>query len=131
LRVKRSPQSSRRNERGEGRLKALLYLVFLIAAVVTAVKVVPSYVNEYQLKDKMGEQARFAVVNHWTDDQIRDNIYKVIDDLEIPAKREDIKVNHTHSGLTITVSYAIPVDFYVYKTDLKFTPTCDGLDIMK
>ncbi len=112
-------------------MKALLYLAFLISAVVVAVKVLPSYVNEYQLKDKMGEQARFAVVNHWTDEQIRENIYKVIDDLEIPAKREDIKVDHTHSGLTISVSYAVPVDFYVYKTDLNFTPSSAAVDIMK
>ena len=130
--MKRSLYSSRRHhERGEGRMKALLYLAFLISAVVVAVKVLPSYVNEYQLKDKMGEQARFAVVNHWTDEQIRENIYKVIDDLEIPAKREDIKVDHTHSGLTISVSYAVPVDFYVYKTDLNFTPSSAAVDIMK
>jgi len=66
-----------------------------------------------------------------TDEQIRENIYKVIDDLEIPAKREDIKVDHTHSGLTISVSYAVPVDFYVYKTDLNFTPSSAAVDIMK
>jgi hypothetical protein len=29
------------------------------------------------------------------------------------------------------VSYTVPVDFLVYKTDLNFTPSSEGRDIMK
>ena len=57
-----------------------------------AFKMVPAYVAEYQLADKMQEQARFAVVNRYPEEQIRDNIFKVVKDLEIPVKREDIKI---------------------------------------
>ena len=39
----------------------------------------------------MQEQARFAVVNRYNEDQIRDNIFKMVQDLEIPVKREQIK----------------------------------------
>jgi hypothetical protein len=132
FRVNRQLNSSRRhNERGEGKLKAIVYTAILIAAVFAAVKTVPSYVAEYQLKDKMSEQARFAIVNRYTDDQIKDNIYRVIQDLDIPAKRDDVKVTATNHGLEISVSYIVPVDFLVYQTDLKFTPTSEGRDIMK
>jgi len=122
---------SLRSERGEGKLKALIYTAILIAGVYVAVKVVPAYVAEYQLKDKMGEQARFAVVNRYTEDQIRDNIYKTIQDLDIPAKREDVKVQNTNHGIEITVSYTVPVDLMVYKTELNFSPSSEGRDIMK
>jgi hypothetical protein len=119
------------SQRGEGKLKALIYTAILIAGVYVAVKVVPAYVAEYQLKDKMGEQARFAVVNRYTEDQIRDNIYKTIQDLDIPAKREDVKVQNTNHGIEITVSYSVPVDLMVYKTELNFSPSSEGRDIMK
>jgi hypothetical protein len=129
--VNRKLESSRRAQRGEGRLKALIYLVFLIAAVFVAFKVVPPYVADYQLKDKMSEQARFAIVNRYTDDQIKDNIFHTIQDLDIPATRDDVKVQATNHGLAISVNYTVPVDFLVYKTDLKFDSSSEGRDYMK
>jgi hypothetical protein len=122
---------SRDSQRGEGKLKAIIYTVILAAAVYVAFKMVPVYVAEYQLKDKISEQARFAVVNHYTDEQIRDILYKTIQDLDIPAKREDIKVENSHRGLTISVNYSVPVDLAFYKTELNFAPSSEGIDLMK
>ena len=120
-----------RHQRGEGKLKAILYTAFLVAAIYVAVKLVPPYVSDYQLKDKMNEQARFAVVNRYSDDKVRDLLFKVIQDLDIPAKREDIKVNPTNHGMEISISYSVPVDFMVYKTDLNFNDSSEGIDLMK
>ena len=124
-------QSYRRAERGGGRLKALIYLAILIVGICVAFKVVPLYVAEYQLQDKMGEQARFAVVNHYSDDQIKDNIFRTVQDLNIPANRDDVKVESTHNGIAITVHYTVPVDLVIYKTDLSFSPSSEGRDYMK
>jgi hypothetical protein len=124
-------KTCRREERGEGRLKAIVYTAMLVIGVFVAFKVVPLYVAQYQLKDKMEEQARFAVVNRYSDDQVRDNIFRVIEDLDIPAKREDIKVAATTHGIAISVAYTVPVDFLVYKTEMNFSSTSEGLDIMK
>lgn len=126
--MKRKFQSS---QRGEGRLKALVYFAILATAVFVTVKIVPAYVAEYQLKDKMSEQARFAVVNRYTDDQVKDIIFRTIQDLDIPAKRDDVKVAPTNHGLMISVSYSVPVDFVIYKTELNFSPSSEGIDIMK
>ncbi len=123
--------NSKRSQRGEGKLKAIIYTVILLSAVYAAVKVVPVYVAEYQLNDKITEQARFAVVNHYSEDQVRDIIYKVIQDLDIPANREDIKVQNTNHGVMITVNYSVPVDFKVYKTEINFSPSSEGRDLMK
>ena len=123
--------SSKRSQRGEGKLKAIIYTVILIAAVYASVKIVPIYVAEYELNDKITEQARFAVVNHYTEDQIRDIIFKVIQDLDIPANREDIKVQNTNHGVLISVNYSVPVDFKVYKTEFKFAPSSEGRDLLK
>lgn len=124
-------KTSRQAERGEGRLKAVLYFAFLIIAVFVSFKVLPAYVADYQLKDKMSETARFAIVNRYTEDQIKDNIFHTIQDLDIPANRDDVKVANTNHGIEISVNYTVPVDFLVYKTDLNFATSSEGRDYMK
>ena len=117
--------SKRRNESGQGRLKAILYTVVFVLVIYSSVKIVPAYVSDFQLKIKMEEQARFAVVNHYTDEQIRDVIYKEMKDLDIPAKREDIKVVADMSQVRISLNYTVPVDILFYHVDLHFTPSSE------
>lgn len=124
-------RSFQRSQRGEGKLKAIIYTVILVVGVFVAFRLVPLYVNEYQLQDKMNEQAKFAVVNRYSEEQVRDILFKVIQDLDIPATRDDIKLGTTNHGITISVTYTVPVDFFVYKTDITFSPVSEGLDIMK
>jgi len=112
-------------------LKAILYLAFLVIAVFVAIKVVPVYVANYELKDKMSEQAKFAIVNRYSPDQIKDNIFRTIQDLDIPATREDVKVEDTNHGIAISVNYQVPVDFVFYKTDLSFATSSEGRDLLK
>ncbi len=116
----------RRSEKGEGRLKTIIIVVVIALFIYSAVKVVPAYVNNYQLADKMQEQARFAVVNRYTEDQIRDNIFKVCQDLEIPAKKEDIKVTATNAVVKISMQYTVPVDLLSYHLELHFAPSSEN-----
>lgn len=125
MREKRFVRRGRR-ERGAGRAKAIIYTAIFLIAVYAAFKIVPAYVSEYQLVDKMQEQARFAVVNRYTDEQIRENVYKVVQDLDIPAKREDIKVTATSAEVKISLDYTVPVDLLVYKTELHFSPSSEN-----
>jgi len=122
--------ASRRAERGEGKLKAVLFTVILVLLVYSAFKIVPVYVQNYQLSDKMQETARFAVVNRYNEEQIRDTIFKEIQSLEIPAKREDIKVSSSQSIVRISVDYSVPVDLLFYHMDLHFTPSSENKSVL-
>ena len=115
-----------RGQRGEGYFKAILSLVILVGAIYAGVKLLPPYIAEYQLADKIQEQARFAIVNRYTEEQIRDNVFRVIQDLDIPVKKEAIKVTATMQKVTITVDYFVPVDLLSYHVDLHFTPTSEN-----
>ena len=115
-----------RSERGEGKLKAVVYLAIFLLIIYSAVKIVPVYVSNYQLTDKMQEQARFAVVNRYTEDQIRENVFKVAQELEIPVKRDTIKVFNTNSVVKISMEYTVPVDLFFYHMDLHFSPTSEN-----
>jgi len=115
----------RRHERGEGKLKGIVIVVIIVLAIYTAWKIVPPYVNDYQLSDMMQEQSRYAMVNHYTEEQIREKIYKEIIDLDIPAKKEDIKIVANNNVVKISLDHTIPVDVLVYHTDLHFTPNSE------
>lgn len=115
-----------RFERGEGKLKGIIIVVVVVLAIYTAWKVVPAYVNDYQLSDKMQEQARFAVVNRYSEEQIRENIFKIVQDLDVPAKREDIKIVANNSIVKISMQYTVPVDLLTYHMELHFAPSSEN-----
>jgi hypothetical protein len=116
----------RSRERGAGKIKAIIVTAIIAFAVYAAVKIVPPYAAEYQLADKIQEQARFAVVNRYTEEQIRNNIFKVVQDLDIPAKREDIKVESSQQVVKIAMDYTVPIDLLAYHLDLHFTPSSEN-----
>jgi hypothetical protein len=122
----RRATAHRQTERGEGKLKTVIILAIVLLAIYSAVKIVPIYVSNYQLSDKMQEQARFAVVNRYSEEQIRDNVFKVVQELDIPAKRDVIKVFNTNAVVKISMEYTVPVDLFFYHTDLHFSPASEN-----
>jgi hypothetical protein len=119
-------RTRRRSERGEGKLKAIVVTAILLLGVIAGVKVIPPYVAEYQLNDKIQEIARFGIVEHSTEDQIKDKVMKTIEDLEIPATKDDIKVTAGTQRVSISVDYTVPVDILFYHVDLHFTPSSEN-----
>jgi uncharacterized membrane protein len=124
-RDRRTP-AYRCSERGEGKLKTFIYLAIAVLIIYCAVKIIPAYVSDYQLSDKMQEQARYAVVNRYSEEQIRENIFKVVQDLEVPAKREAIVVAANNAVVKISLDYTVPVDLLFYHIDLHFTPSSEN-----
>jgi hypothetical protein len=125
-----SMKRSRRSQRGAGKLKAVVFTVILLLAIYVAFKLVPPYVSEYQLQDKMQELARFGIVNRYSDEQVRENVFKVVQDLDLPVKREDIKVTVTQATVRISLDYTVPVDLLFYSTELHFSPSSENKSIM-
>src|SRR5260370_38918340 len=117
-----------RSEQGEGKLKAIVVTAIILFAIYSAVKIVPAYVKEYQLQDKMQEQARFVVVNRYPEEKIREIIFKEVQDqgLEDRIKHEDIKIVANTGIVKIAIDYTVPVDLLVYHFDLHFTPSSEN-----
>ena len=121
--VKSSATLTRRAQRGAGSLKAIVWTVILVFIAYAAFKILPIYIAEYQLADKIQEEAKFAVVNRHSEDLIRDTVYKEVQELNIPVARDQIKVLSSQQLVQISVDYTVPVDLIVYKVDLHFTPS--------
>ncbi len=113
-------------ERGGARLKAVVWLVVFVALVYLGVKIVPVYFSNYQLEDSIRVEARFATVQRRAEEDIRSDIYRKIQDLDIPARREDIRVQSTDRGVRISVDYTVEVDLLGYKLRLQFNPSADN-----
>jgi len=120
----------RRSERGAGKLKSSVFVLLLLLGIYVGYKLVPPYVSEYQLQDKMQELARFGIVNRYSEEQVRENVFKTVQDLDLPVKREDIKVTVTQATCRISLDYTVPVDLLFYSTELHFSPSSENKSLM-
>jgi hypothetical protein len=119
-----------RAQRGESRFKAIAFTAIVVFGIFAAVKLLPPYIAEYQLADKMQEQARFGIVNRYSEDKIREIVFKEAQDLDVPVQKEDIKVLVNQSMVRISVDYTVPIDLLVYKTQLHFTPSSENKSLL-
>jgi hypothetical protein len=121
--------TERASERGGSKMNALLVLIILCAIVFAAVKIVPPEFANYQMQDSMETEARFAIANRKPLEEIRDDVWKKAQELDIPVKRDDIKVVTNQSTIEISLSYAVPIDLQVYQFTLNFHPHADNRTI--
>jgi hypothetical protein len=116
----------RPGERGGSKLNTVLTLLIVGFLVFCCVKIVPAYFANYQLQDSMETEARFAIANHKGEEDIREDIWKKVQELDIPAKRENIKIGNSQGSVTISLDYVIPVDLRVYQFSIDFHPHADN-----
>jgi Domain of unknown function (DUF4845) len=103
-----------------------MMLVVLGAMAFAAFKIVPAYFANYQLQDSMVTEARFALVNRKAPNDVQDDIWKKVQELGIPAKKDDILVVSEQGNVQISVNYSVPVDLIVYQYSLQFHPQADN-----
>jgi hypothetical protein len=117
----------RRHEEGKGRLKAVFALGILAATIYLGFKVIPPYVNNYDLSQHLQQVAEDAVVHripdaHAQEDKIKQDVVSYADDLGLPVSADNVKVS-AGSTVTIDLDYTVPIDLKVYTLMLHFTPS--------
>ncbi len=115
----------RRQQRGGGTIKAILWISILVTLVYLGIKIIPPFVNDYELRDYMEQTATLAAVGVQTDVQIRETIWKKIQDLDIPASAESLKVSKGNRRVQISCRYTVEVPFLGYTIKLNFSPETD------
>lgn len=121
-------QPERIAERGSSKLKLLFTLAIMGSMVFGAWKMIPPYFANYQFQDAIQTEARFALAAYprKSDDDIREAVWTKAQDLGIPTKREDIKINIVNGAIEISDDYAVPIDLVVYQLSLSFHPHADN-----
>jgi hypothetical protein len=117
------------SQRGGSGVKLFLLLVFLGSMIFAGVKILPVYVNNYQMQDAIESEARFAIGNRLGAKDIRDNIWKKVNEIGVPADQESLKVTANQGSVQISLDYSVPVDLLVYKFTLDFHDHADNRSI--
>lgn len=95
-----------RGERGEGKLSAILWLVFFAAVIWVIFHVAPVYYDHYNLVDKMNELARAPRWSH-NDDRLADMLMKFVreEGMDGYVRRASFTISTSETGRRITVVY--------------------------
>jgi hypothetical protein len=117
---------NRNRQRGEGRVKFMITLIIIVSGVYLMFKIVPPYISDYQLKDTLSTEGRFYAAHQKTDEQVKGTVWKEIQDLGIPAKREDIQLQTVGRSVHISVKYTVVVDLLGYQLNLNFNPDSEN-----
>ncbi len=120
----------RLQEQGAGRLKGIIVLLFIAAIIYTGIKILPVYVQNYELSDFVRNLAVDATVAYppATADGVKDQIMRKARDLGLPITRDDIQVTVGRT-VTISVDYRVPIDLTFYQFTLHFTPSAKNTNL--
>jgi len=114
-------------EEGSGRLKTLFSLAFLAAVIYVAVKVLPAYVDNFQLQDHIRQLSTQLAVRSRpvTPDEVGNEVITFAQDHGIPLTPDNVKVTISRH-VSINLDYTLPVDLTVYTLTLHFTPSAES-----
>jgi hypothetical protein len=114
---------------GAGRVKALLSILFLVFVVFAGVKIIPVYVNNYELDDYIREQTPYWLTQRARADYIQKSILNKAQELGLPVSEDQVKVEAPGSVVRVSIDYTVPVDLVVYTLTLHFTPSAENKQI--
>ena len=109
----------RPSESGAGRAKAIFAIVFLIFVAFCGWKIIPVYVNNYELNDDIRQLAIQSTVDRSSAEQVQNKVLKYAKDLDLPVTRDNVTVQ-VGNIVTINVDYIVPIDLKVYVWNKEF-----------
>jgi uncharacterized protein (UPF0333 family) len=119
----------RLTDTGSGRIKAILSILFLIIVIFVGVKVIPVYVNDYELDDYVRQQTPFWLTQRASADAIQKNVLDKAQDLGLPVTADNVKVRAPGSVVNVTLDYTVPVDLIVATLPLHFSHSSENKQI--
>ncbi|HTR46212.1 MAG TPA: hypothetical protein VMM16_02335 [Verrucomicrobiae bacterium] len=123
-------RSNQIGERGGSKINFLITIVVLGAMAFAGVKIVPVYFANYQFQDAIQTEARFALSAYpkKSVEDVRDDCFKKVQELDLPIKRESIKVimDPATGTLDISADYTVTFDLAVYQWTHDFHPHADN-----
>ena len=116
----------RPSESGKITIKAILSLAFIVAVIYSGFKILPVYVDNYQLQDYIQGQTPYWLTQRASADVIRKTILAKAVDLDLPVGEDDVTVQADQNKVTVKIDYTVPVDLKVYMLQLHFTPSSEN-----
>ncbi len=102
----------KRNQRGAGNFGAILAVALFVIFVYAMFKIVPHFMNNYELNDFMQTEARFLSYNQRTETEARQNIINKAQGLDISA--DNLTITKDGRRVKMRLAYTISVEFPGY-----------------
>jgi len=110
-----------------GSIKMIFGIFVMVAGVYLGAELIPPYMSNFEFEDAVKSEAMINTYNTRPEGDIRDEVFKKAQDLDIPVTREQIKVHRVGSvgtgSLLIETHYTVHVDLPGYPLDLQFEPS--------
>ena len=105
-----------RNERGEGRLGVVIWLLIMAAGIFVAVRTIPTRMAVLELHDYADAQVQHAgTMAKVKTDEIFSSILKKAKELEIPLDKEDLDLDIRQNDLHMTMKHRVVINLEVYE----------------
>lgn len=104
----------RRFERGEVPFGCLAGLVVVGITALIAIKMIPLMVNMGELDREIKILADRGNRREYTDKRIYKDILQRASALDLPVKKENVKIERSRTRIKIWVNYDLDVDFIFY-----------------
>jgi len=111
-------------------VKTLFSLVFLGVVLFCAIKIVPVYVQNYELQDYINHLAVDETVRSPQDkpEVLQNRVFIKAESLGLPVESGDIKVSVGRT-VVIDVDYSVYVNLKLFMLPLHFTPSAKNSNI--
>ena len=110
-----------------GSIKMIFGIFVIVAGVYLGAELIPPYLTNYQFEDVVKNEAMINTYNTRPEGDIRDELFKKAQDMDIPVTRDQIKVHRVgqvgNGSLLIETHYNVHVDLPGYPLDLQFDPS--------
>lgn len=111
------------SERGEGHFKLLVVLVIFGLMGYAGFKIVPPYVNNYQLQDTCESESRLFAAHQKSDQKVKDSVWAEVQSLSAPITQDQIKVEIIGKTARVSMEYAVTVSVFGFDYTMNFHPT--------
>ena len=111
-------------------IRAIIAVVVLLVGGFLLFKTLPAMWGEFKLTQLLEEQAVFYTYNNKSDQEIASAISKKAAAHGVALTPEQVTVQRTNAGLTLTANYSVHVDLPGYPLDLNFKPSSNNKNVM-
>jgi hypothetical protein len=106
--------------------------MFLIigAILFLAFKLLPPYINNYEMQDFLASISRNATYNRISEDDIRKEVMDEVRQMNMPIQPNQVTVARSGPTVSIAIHYTVTVDLLVRQVDLEFAPAAGNRNIL-
>ncbi len=94
----------------------------LVAMVVVVILMLPPYVDNYRLQQRLDDIAARPDAMTLPEDVIRSEVANQAARLGLPLRNSQVRIIRTSDRVRLEVAYAVRVDLPLYTVDLHFHP---------